>query len=60
MSEVPPVNLPYLFAAFAVVWVVFFVYAAYMSWRRRSVQQELEDMQRSDRLDPTGSGSDDT
>ena len=55
MSELPPANLPYLFAAFAVVWVVFFVYAAYMSWRRQSVQRELEEMQRSD-----GSGNPDS
>ena len=42
MTELPPSNLPYLFAAFAVVWVVFFIYAAYMSWRRQSAQRELE------------------
>ena len=41
----PPDNLPFLFAAFAVVWVVFFIYAAYMSWRRQSVQRELRDLQ---------------
>ena len=44
MTELPPSNLPYLFAAFAVVWVVFFIYAAYMSWRRQSAQRELEEM----------------
>ena len=44
MTTIPPDNLPYLFAAFAVVWVVFFIYAGYMSWRRRSVQQELEEL----------------
>ncbi len=43
MADAPD-NLPFLFAAFAVVWIVFFIYAAYMSWRRRSVQQELEDL----------------
>ena len=47
MTELPPSNLPYLFAAFAVVWVVFFIYAAYMSWRRQSAQRELEDIQQS-------------
>lgn len=36
-----PDNLPFLFAAFGVVWAVFFIYAAYMSWRRQSVQREL-------------------
>lgn len=42
---VPPNNLPFLFAAFAVVWVVFFIYAAYMSWRRQSVQRDLRELQ---------------
>ncbi len=41
---VPPNNLPFLFAAFAVVWAVFFVYAAYMSWRRQSVQRNLQEL----------------
>ena len=41
---VPPNNLPFLFAAFAVVWAVFFIYAAYMSWRRQSVQRDLQEL----------------
>lgn len=44
---VPPNNLPFLFAAFAVVWAVFFIYAAYMSWRRQSVQRDLRELQQS-------------
>ena len=44
---VPPNNLPFLFAAFAVVWAVFFIYAAYMSWRRQSVQRDLQELQRT-------------
>ena len=44
MTDIPSDNLPFLFAAFAVVWVVFFIYAGYMTWRRRSVQQELEEL----------------
>ena len=52
MTAIPPDNLPFLFAAFAVVWVVFFIYAGYMSWRRRSVQQELEDLR-----EPAAGGS---
>lgn len=47
MTAIPPDNLPFLFAAFAVVWVVFFIYAGYMSWRRRSVQQELDELRES-------------
>ncbi len=49
---VPPHNLPFLFAAFAVVWAVFFIYAAYMSWRRQSVQRDLRELRPT-----TGSGS---
>lgn len=45
---VPPNNLPFLFAAFAVVWAVFFIYAAYMSWRRQSVQRELQELHTTD------------
>ncbi len=44
---VPPNNLPFLFAAFAVVWAVFFIYAAYMSWRRQSVQRDLQELQQT-------------
>ena len=49
---VPPNNLPFLFAAFAVVWAVFFIYAAYMSWRRQSVQRDLRELRPK-----TGTGS---
>ena len=61
---VPPNNLPFLFAAFAVVWAVFFIYAAYMSWRRQSVQRELREFEaaieptdepNSDSVGPSGS-----
>ena len=50
---VPPNNLPFLFAAFAVVWAVFFIYAAYMSWRRRSVQRELRELEETTGSDQT-------
>lgn len=49
---VPPDNLPFLFAAFAVVWAVFFIYAAYMSWRRQSVQMELRELEQA--IEPAG------
>ncbi len=58
MTELPPSNLPFLFAAFAVVWVVFFIYAAYLSWRRQSAQRDMDELrdstaneQRPDRQD---------
>ena len=43
MEGSAPDNLPFIFAAFAVVWVVFFGYAVYMSWRRQSLQRELRE-----------------
>ena len=43
-----PDNLPFIFAAFAVVWAVFFGYAVYMSWRRQSLQRELRELRGSD------------
>jgi CcmD family protein len=55
---VPPNNLPFLFAAFAVVWAVFFIYAAYMSWRRQSVQRELQDLRETSQS-ASGAGPDD-
>ena len=58
MTELPPTNLPYLFAAFAVVWVVFFIYAAYMSWRRQSAQRELNEMRETTRSESESGGED--
>ena len=58
MTELPPSNLPYLFAAFAVVWVVFFVYAAYMSWRRQAAQRELDEMRESGSMNSESGGND--
>jgi CcmD family protein len=40
-TQLPPDNLPFLFAAFAVTWVVFFVYAFFISRRRQETQREL-------------------
>ena len=39
-----PDNLPFIFAAFAVVWAVFLGYAVYMSWRRQALQRELREL----------------
>lgn len=55
---VSPDNLPFLFAAFAVVWAVFFIYAAYMSWRRQSLQRELRELQQTMELDREGDTDD--
>ena len=38
----PKSNLPYLFAAFAITWVIFFIYIYIISKRQRYLQQEIE------------------
>jgi CcmD family protein len=45
--NVPPSNLIYLFAAFAVTWVVFFAYAYLVSRRRQEIQREVRDLRQS-------------
>jgi CcmD family protein len=44
-ADLPPSNLPFLFAAFAVTWVVFFVYAFFVSRRRQELQREIRTIQ---------------
>ena len=38
----PEANLPYLFAAYTVTWVGFFVYVYYLSQRNRTLRREVE------------------
>ena len=45
-EQLPPANLPFLTAAFAVTWIIFFVYAFFVSRRRQELQQELRQLQR--------------
>ncbi len=45
-SQLPPGNLAFLFAAFAVAWVGFFGYAFFVSRRRQEVQRELRALYR--------------
>ena len=40
-SHLPSSNLPYLFAAFAVSWVVLFGYLFYVNRRQHEVQKEI-------------------
>ena len=46
-AGLPPTNLPFLFAAFAVTWVIFFAYAFFVSRRRQEMQREIQDLQRA-------------
>ncbi len=53
----PEANLPYLFAAFAVTWVGFFVYVYYLSQRNRNLRRELEALREAlDERDGRGGG----
>jgi CcmD family protein len=54
-TDLPPSNLPFLFAAFAVTWLVFFAYAFFVSRRRQEMEQEIRAMQRQ--LDQQGGPS---
>ncbi len=38
----PEANLPYLFAAYTVTWIGFFVYVYYLSQKNRSLRREVE------------------
>jgi CcmD family protein len=54
----PPSNLPFLFAAFAVTWLVFFIYAFFVSRRRQEMQREVRELQRElEQPDTTSEGS---
>jgi CcmD family protein len=40
----PSDNLPYLFAAYAVTWAVFFVYAFFVSRRQQEMEREIREL----------------
>ena len=43
-THLPSSNLPYLFAAFAVSWAVFFVYAFFVTRRQQEMQTEIREL----------------
>ena len=43
----PPANLTFLFAAFAITWLIFFLYAFFISRRRQELERELRDMEQN-------------
>ena len=47
MNELPPSNLAFLFAAFALTWVIFFAYAFFLSRRREELQREIRELRES-------------
>ena len=46
-TELPPSNLPYLFAAFAVSWAVFFVYAFFVTRRQQEIQNQIKELRQT-------------
>ena len=42
MNEAPTNPLVYLFAAFLVIWVVFFIYAIFMARRQSMLRSDIE------------------
>ena len=45
--ELPSTNLPWLFAAFAVSWAVFFLYVFYMTRRQQEMQSQIRQLRRA-------------
>ena len=43
-AAAPSSNLPFLFAAFAVSWAVFFVYVFFVSRRQQEMQREIREL----------------
>lgn len=46
-SRDPEANLPYLFAVYAITWVIFFVYLYYLSQRQRNLRREVEELRQA-------------
>lgn len=46
-TELPPSNIPWLFAAFAASWAVFFLYAFFVNRRQQELQTQVRELQRA-------------
>ncbi len=46
-AHLPPTNFPYLFAAFAVSWAVFFLYAFFVTRRQQEMQSEIRELRQA-------------
>ena len=53
LQSQPPANLTFLFAAFAITWLAFFIYAFFVSRRRQEMEREIRELQQS--LERSGS-----
>ena len=56
MFETPAHNIPYLFAAFAIAWAVFFIYAFVTSRKQDELERELASLQDQMRRRESGGG----
>ena len=56
-TQLPPSNLPYLFAAFAVSWLVFFGYAFFVSRRQQEMQREIRALRQAVDQQDSSSGA---
>ncbi len=45
--ELPASNIPWLFAAFAVSWAVFFLYVFFINRRQQEMQSQISQLQRA-------------
>ena len=45
--HLPSSNLPYLFAAFAVSWAVFFIYVFFVTRRQQEMQTEIKELRQA-------------
>ena len=46
-TQLPSSNLPWLFAAFAVSWGVFFLYAFFVSRRQQEMRSQIRELRRA-------------
>ncbi len=46
-SSDPEANLPYLFAVYAITWVIFFAYLYYLSQRQQNLRREVEELRQA-------------
>ena len=55
-TQLPSSNLPYLAAAFAISWAVFFLYAFFVTRRQQEMQSEIKELRRVVELNQASDG----
>ena len=46
-TQLPSSNIPWLFAAFAVSWAVFFLYVFFITRRQQEMQSQIRELRRA-------------